>query len=38
VWVVTGVAVAAGAGVGGYFGITALTKPVTGTVTATWGQ
>ena len=37
-WVVTGVAVAAGAGVGGYFGITALTKPVTGTVTATWGQ
>lgn len=36
VWVVTGVAVAAGAGVGGYFGITALTKPVTGTVTATW--
>lgn len=36
VWIVTGVAVAAGAGVGGYFGITALTKPVTGTVTATW--
>lgn len=36
VWIVTGVAVAAGAGVGGYFGISALTKPVTGTVTATW--
>jgi hypothetical protein len=36
VWVVTGIAVAAGAGVGGYFGITAATKPVTGTVTATW--
>jgi hypothetical protein len=36
VWIVTGVAVAAGAGVGGYFGISAATKPVTGTVTATW--
>lgn len=36
VWVVTGVAVAAGAGVGGYFAVTELTKPVTGTVTATW--
>ncbi|MEW5740407.1 MAG: hypothetical protein AB1938_15870 [Myxococcota bacterium] len=36
VWVVTGVAVAAGAGVGGYFAISAATKPVTGTVTATW--
>lgn len=36
VWVVTGVAVAAGAGVGGYFLVTEVTKPVTGTVTATW--
>jgi hypothetical protein len=36
VWVVTGVAVAAGAGVGGYFAYTAATKPVTGTVTASW--
>ncbi len=35
VWIATGVAVV-GAGVGGYFGYTALTKPVTGTVTATW--
>lgn len=36
VWIVAGAAVAAGAGVGGYFGYQALTKPVTGTVTATW--
>lgn len=36
VWVVTGVVVAAGAGVGGYFGVKELTKPVTGTVTASW--
>jgi hypothetical protein len=36
VWVVTGVAVAAGAGVGGYFIISEATKPVTGTVTASW--
>jgi len=36
VWVVTGVAVAAGAGVGGYFLISEATKPVTGTVTASW--
>ncbi|MFT3708413.1 MAG: PEGA domain-containing protein [Archangium sp.] len=36
VWVVAGVAVAGGAAVGGYFGISAATKPVTGTVTATW--
>lgn len=36
VWVVTGVAVAAGAGVGGYFAYSAATKPVTGTVTASW--
>lgn len=36
VWVVTGVAVAAGAGVGGYFTYTEVTKPVTGTVTASW--
>jgi hypothetical protein len=36
VWVVTGVVVAAGVGVGGYFGYTAITRPVSGTVTATW--
>ncbi len=36
VWVVAGVAVAAGAGVGGYFVVSEITKPVTGTVTATW--
>lgn len=36
VWVVAGVAVAGGAAVGGYFAISAATKPVTGTVTATW--
>jgi hypothetical protein len=36
VWVVAGVAVAAGAGVGGYFAYSAATKPVTGTVTASW--
>ena len=38
VWVivVTSVVAVAGAGVGGYFGYTALTKPVTGTVTASW--
>lgn len=36
VWVVTGVAVAGGLGVGGYFVVSEVTKPVTGTVTATW--
>lgn len=36
VWVVAGVAVAAGAGVGGYFAISSATRPVSGTVTATW--
>lgn len=38
VWVlvVAGVAVAAGAGVGGYFTYKEVSKPVTGTVTATW--
>jgi hypothetical protein len=36
VWVVTASAVAVGAGVGTYFVYTAATKPVTGTVTATW--
>lgn len=36
VWVVAGVAVAGGAAAGGYFAISAATKPVTGTVTATW--
>lgn len=36
VWIVAGVGVAAGAGVGGYFAISNATKPVTGTVTASW--
>lgn len=36
VYVAGGVAVAAGLGVGGYFGISALTRPVTGTVNASW--
>ena len=36
VWIVAGVAVAAGAGVGGYFTYKEVSKPVTGTVTATW--
>jgi hypothetical protein len=36
VWIATGVVVAAGAGVGIYFGYQAANKPVTGTVTATW--
>jgi environmental stress-induced protein Ves/anti-sigma factor RsiW len=36
VWVVVGVGVAAGAGVGVGFGVAAATKPVTGTVNATW--
>lgn len=36
VWVITGVAVAAGAGVGGYFVVREVTRPVTGTVTASW--
>jgi hypothetical protein len=36
IWIVVGVAVAAGAGVGGYFAIHEATKPVTGTVSATW--
>jgi hypothetical protein len=36
VWIAGGVALAAGAGLGGYFGYQAATKPVTGTVTATW--
>ncbi len=36
VWVVVGVGVAAGAGVGIGFGVAAATKPVTGTVNATW--
>jgi len=36
VWIVAGAAVVAGAGVGGYFGYKEATKPVTGTVTATW--
>jgi hypothetical protein len=36
VWVVVGSAAVAGAGVGGYFGIRELTRPVTGTVTASW--
>lgn len=36
VWVVTGVAVAAGAGGGITYGVINATKPATGTVTATW--
>ncbi len=36
VWVVTGIAVAGGAAVGGYFVVTNVTRPVTGTVNATW--
>lgn len=36
VWVVTGIAVAAGAGVGGYFVVREVTRPVTGTVNASW--
>lgn len=36
VWVVAGVVAAAGIGVGTYFGVSYATKPVTGTVTATW--
>lgn len=34
--IIAGVAVAAGAGVGTYFIVSSATKPVTGTVTATW--
>ncbi len=36
VWVVTGIGAAAAVGVGAGFGISYLTKPVTGTVTASW--
>jgi hypothetical protein len=36
VWVAAGAVVAAGAGVGGYFGYRAATRPVSGTVTASW--
>jgi len=36
VWVVTGVVVAGGAAVGGYFVVSNVTRPVTGTVNATW--
>ena len=36
VWVVVGGFAAAGAGVGAYFGIREATRPVTGTVTASW--
>ena len=36
VWVVVGGVAAAGAGVGAYFGIREATRPVTGTVTASW--
>lgn len=36
VWIVAGVAVAAGGGVGAYFGVNEANKPVTGSVTATW--
>ncbi len=36
VWVIVGVGVAGGAAAGGYFGIREATRPVTGTVTASW--
>jgi hypothetical protein len=36
VWVVAGGVAVAGAGVGAYFGIREATRPVTGTVTASW--
>ncbi len=36
VWIVVGGVAVAGAGVGGYFGIREATRPVTGTVTASW--
>ncbi len=36
VWVVTGIVVAGGAAVGGYFVVSNVTRPVTGTVNATW--
>lgn len=36
VWIVVGVGLAAGAGVGGYFIVNEATRPVTGTVTAQW--
>lgn len=36
VWIVAGVAVAAGGGIGGYFAYAEASKPVTGSVTATW--
>jgi hypothetical protein len=36
VWVVVGVAVAGGAAAGTYFGVREATRPVTGTVNASW--
>jgi hypothetical protein len=36
VWVVTGIVAAGGAAVGGYFVVSNVTRPVTGTVNATW--
>jgi hypothetical protein len=36
IWIVIGVAVVGGASVGGYFAVKEATKPVTGTVSATW--
>lgn len=36
VWVVVGGVVAVGGGIGGYFGIREATRPVTGTVNASW--
>ena len=36
IWIIVGVGLAAGAGVGTYFIVSSATRPVTGTVTATW--
>jgi hypothetical protein len=36
IWIIVGVGVAAGLGVGGYFAVREVSKPVTGTVSATW--
>ena len=36
IWIIVGVALVGGASVGGYFAVHEATKPVTGTVSATW--